>query len=358
MNLKKNLDFRSKNRHIIRKKILDWYDINGRKNLPWKSSDIYKIWISEIMLQQTQVKTVIPYYVIFIKKYPTINHLLLASLDDILKLWSGLGFYRRAQNIYKSCIIIKNNHHSKFPKVYEDILALPGIGRTTASAITTFSGNGTYSILDGNVKRFLKRLFSINDSENINYLWEISEYLLSKSRPSDFIQSYMDLGSIICKKSNPQCLLCPVKSYCKSFKMGLSTVSNSLKKPSKIRKNIWAVAITNDKNQFYLKKITYDNLWQGLYSSPIFKSKSESKEWILRHELVDKEIAPIWKFPHHLSHIKFTFNIIFCKVKINKKVSLSDDNWYNLSDIDFGIPKYQDKIFNQYKSIYDYNKLL
>ncbi|MBT3549010.1 MAG: A/G-specific adenine glycosylase [Gammaproteobacteria bacterium] len=354
MNLKKELTFHSKNRLIIRKKVLDWYDVNGRKNLPWKTSDIYKIWISEIMLQQTQVRTVLPYYAKFIKEYPTLNDLLNASLDNILELWSGLGFYRRAENIYKACLVIKKDHNSRFPKDYDAINALPGIGRTTASAIVTFSGNGTRSILDGNVKRFLSRLFSLEQSTNINYLWTISEYLLPNSRSADFIQSYMDIGSLICKKSNPDCSSCPVNSYCKSFKSGIINNIRS-RKTSKTSKDIWVVALTNTKNQFYLKKVIYGNLWKGLYSSPIFKNNSEPEEWIARHNLNSNGILPIYKFSHHLTHIKFTFNIIFCKVKLNKKISLSDDNWYNLSDIDVGIPKYQDKIFNQYKSIYDYN---
>ena len=117
MNLKKELTFHSKNRLIIRKKVLDWYDVNGRKNLPWKTSDIYKIWISEIMLQQTQVRTVLPYYAKFIKEYPTLNDLLNASLDNILELWSGLGFYRRAENIYKASAIIKKEFNGLCDKL-------------------------------------------------------------------------------------------------------------------------------------------------------------------------------------------------------------------------------------------------
>ena len=144
------------------KNLISWHKNHGRHNLPWqKKINPYKIWISEVMLQQTQVKTVLPYYKKFLIKYPNIKVLSESCLEDILESWTGLGFYRRAENIYKSSQIIKEKYECIFPKEY-DILSLPGIGRTTASAITTFSGNGRYSILDGNVKRFLSRFLSVD----------------------------------------------------------------------------------------------------------------------------------------------------------------------------------------------------
>ena len=146
MSLEIKLSYPSRKRALIRKNILDWYDVKGRDSLPWKGKDIYKIWISEVMLQQTQVQSVIPYYKMFMDKYPNIESLFKASLDDIMKIWSGLGFYRRAENIYKASIRIQQEFNQEFPKNYNDVLSLPGIGRTTASAIITFSGNGRYSI--------------------------------------------------------------------------------------------------------------------------------------------------------------------------------------------------------------------
>ena len=352
MNLKKNLNCRSENYTSLRKNILQWYDKNGRSTLPWKTNDIYKIWISEIMLQQTQVKTVIPYYKSFIKKYPNINSLSNASFDNIMKLWSGLGFYKRAENIYKSCIKINNDFNGVFPKKYDDILSLPGVGRTTASAIVTFSGHERRSILDGNVKRFLSRLYGIeNNTANLNLLWEISEGLLSSIRASDFIQAYMDIGSLICKKSKPMCEGCPVVGDCKSYPYK-NLQSNTPKLSSKRntnKKNIWALAILNQDGEFYLEKISYNNLWNGLYSVPIFHRKSDLFQWVDSFNLSKSLESKVWKFSHDLSHIKFTFNVVTCNIKSHKKISLSDDNWYNLSNIDFGIPKYQNKIFNKFK---------
>ena len=139
--------------------VLKWYKKHGRNNLPWKVKDPYKIWISEIMLQQTQVSTVIPYYLKFIKKYPNLKSLASADLDELMLIWSGLGYYRRIKNIHISSQIIAREHNYNFPHKYDDILSLPGIGRTTASAISTFSGFSNKAILDGNVKRILIRFY-------------------------------------------------------------------------------------------------------------------------------------------------------------------------------------------------------
>ena len=156
-------------------KVLQWYQNNGRKNLPWKVRDPYKIWISEVMLQQTQVSTVIPYYLKFIQSYPDLTSLSKANLDDLFLLWSGLGYYRRIKNIYEASKIISTKYNNKFPRDFDDILSLPGIGKTTASAISTFSGFSNKAILDGNVKRILRRYFDISKVNNSNIermLWK------------------------------------------------------------------------------------------------------------------------------------------------------------------------------------------
>ena len=163
---KNKLDYLTRKDISLRKKILEWYDKNGRHSLPWKNQSIYLIWISEIMLQQTQVKTVIPYFIKFKKKFPTLKKLIRADLDSILNSWSGLGYYRRAKNIYEACKIIDREYKGIFPKSYEEILKLPGIGRTTAGAISTFSGLGSYSILDANVRRFLIRVYDLDTKKS------------------------------------------------------------------------------------------------------------------------------------------------------------------------------------------------
>ena len=342
---------------MLQKKILYWYKNNGRKDLPWKTTDIYKVWISEIMLQQTQVKTVIPFYNKFIGKFPNLEKLSNASLDDILKLWSGLGFYKRAENIYKSSQYIKKNHNNKFPVKYEDLINLPGIGRTTASAILTFSKNGKFPILDGNVKRFLSRLYYIDSKLPVrdieNKLWKLSENLLPNKKTPEFIQSLMDIGSLICKKSEPLCLKCPVSHDCFSYKKNNIKKINFKKKVSLKKENIWTVLIIDNQERIFLTKLSYKNLWKGLYSSPIFPDKHHMSKWINQHNLQNYLSSTIWKFSHKLSHINFLFNVHICKIISDKKVSLMGDNWYNLSNIKFGTPKYQDRIITEYINNYD-----
>ena len=361
MNSKKKssnrLDYHSENKQEIQKNILSWYDSFGRKNLPWKNRPIYEIWISEIMLQQTQVKTVIPFFRKFMNKFPNLEKLISADLDDILSSWSGLGYYRRAKNIYSACRIIKDKHNSKFPSSFNEIIKLPGIGRTTAAAITTFSNNGQYTILDANVKRLLSRLYNVTNmknSERENVLWSVSENLLSKSRPSDFIQAYMDLGSSICTSKRPHCDKCPLSNLCYT-NIRYPGVKNNIssKKSQKLLKEekLWSLVIIDSQNNLYLEKISIGNLWSGLYSSPIFTSKSKLIEWAKSKNLSTLFTKKFYSFQHRLSHINFTIDAFLCSVDKDKKISLIEDNWYNLSNITIGVPKYQNKIIDKFRQV-------
>ena len=351
------LNFHSKNKQKIQQKILSWYDTFGRHDLPWKNRSIYEIWISEIMLQQTQVKTVIPFFKKFIKKYPNLKKLIRADLDDILLIWSGLGYYRRAKNIYAACRIIEDNYDSTFPNNFEEIVKLPGIGRTTASAITTFSNNGRYSILDANVKRLLTRLYNIVDVNNVKSertLWFFSEDLLPKSRPSDFIQAYMDLGSIVCTSKKPHCEKCPLSNLCISNTDNLvikNTISATRSKKLLKEEKLWSLVIVDDKNNFYLEKISLGNLWSGLHSSPIFSSKDKLLEWAKSKNLSQIFRKKFCSFQHRLSHINFTIDTFLYSVDKDKKISLIEDNWYNLSNITIGVPKYQNKIIDKFRQV-------
>jgi len=280
-----------------------------------------------------------------------------ADLGDILSTWSGLGYYRRAKNIYLACRIIEDKHNSKFPNSFNEIIKLPGIGRTTAAAITTFSNNGQYTILDANVKRLLSRLYNVTDMKNTereNLLWSISENLLSKSRPGDFIQAYMDLGSIICTSRKPHCDKCPLSNLCYT-NIRYPGVKNNIssKKPQKLVKEekLWSLVIIDCQNNLYLEKISIGNLWPGLYSSPIFTSKSKLLEWAKSKNLSTLFTKKFFSFQHRLSHINFTIDAFLCCVDKDKKISLIEDNWYNLSNITIGVPKYQNKIIDKFRQV-------
>ena len=194
-------------------KLIQWHEDKGRKNLPWqKNPNPYKVWISEVMIQQTQVSTVIPYFKKFIKTFPNIKKLSESDLDKILVLWSGLGYYARARNIYKASQIINNDYGGKVPNTLKKLMSLPGIGKSTAGAILVFGYKKRSAILDGNVKRVLTRYFKIEKDLSLtsttNYLWKISESLIPKHKVDIYTQSIMDLGATVCTKNNPNCKNC------------------------------------------------------------------------------------------------------------------------------------------------------
>ena len=202
----------------ISSQVVDWYLKDGRHNLPWrKKVTPYRIWISEIMLQQTQVKTVIPYFNAFIKKYPTLQKLSLATEDEILASWSGLGFYRRAKNIFAAKELIKKNHDNKFPSQFDSIIELPGIGRSTAGALMSLAFLVPQPILDGNVKRVISRLIRKNIAAlKEKDLWELSTKLVNSEDCFSYTQGIMDLGATVCTKANPTCNTCPLNESCLS----------------------------------------------------------------------------------------------------------------------------------------------
>ena len=338
--------------------VLKWYKKHGRKNLPWKVKDPYKIWISEIMLQQTQVSTVIPYYLKFIKKYPNLKSLASAHLDDLMLIWSGLGYYRRIKNIHLSSQIIAREHNYNFPHKYDDILSLPGIGRTTASAISTFSGFSNKAILDGNVKRILIRFYEIEEENKTmleKKLWDKSVSITPLKYTSDFIQGMMDIGSVICKRTSPECSRCPLKSMGCNYNPSHKKEKKIKQKIKDIKMNL--IVLINQSNQIYLEKIKVGMLWQGLYSSPVFTLNSHTNKWMLRNNISD--LKPIYRsnIIHRVTDKKIMFNTFFYFLKNDKKVSLSSKNWYNLANINVGVPKYQDKALDIYRSEYEKNNV-
>ena len=206
--------------NLTGKQITKWYRVKGRNNLPWrKNITPYRVWISEIMLQQTQAKTVVNYFENFISYYPTLKDFISASEEDILSLWKGLGFYRRARNLYKAKEIIHKKFNGELPNTFEDLITLPGIGKSTAGAILSIAYKLPYPILDANVRRILTRLFFLSDG-NEKELWDLSSQILDKKNVDDFQQGIMDLGATVCAPKNALCEECPLNKKCISFSKG------------------------------------------------------------------------------------------------------------------------------------------
>ena len=201
------------------KLLLKWYQDYGERTLPWRrTNNPYKIWISEIMLQQTQIKMATPYYLKWIKQYPTLIRLSEAKLDDLLILWQGLGYYRRVENISKTAKIIKKHYNAQLPDNYDELIQLPGIGDYTASAILAIAYNKMHIAIDGNIKRIISRVYILPKKQQslIQYKKYTKKYISMKN-PGDSIQLLMDIGRTICKPVNPLCTKCPLSFRCKSY---------------------------------------------------------------------------------------------------------------------------------------------
>jgi A/G-specific adenine glycosylase len=252
---------------------LNWYARHGRKHLPWQQNITpYRVWLSEIMLQQTQVETVIPYFERFISHHPSVQHLAAAPTDHVLHLWTGLGYYARARNLHKAAKIICQQFNGEFPSTVDELITLPGIGRSTAGAITSLAHQKPAAILDGNVKRVLARHYAINgwpgQTATANTLWAIAEALTPKRENRAYTQVMMDLGAVVCTRSKPKCHECPLACSCQAYEQG-NWADYPGKKPKKELpvKHTYMLLLQNH-GQTLLEERPGSGIWGGLWSLP------------------------------------------------------------------------------------------
>jgi len=273
------------------KKLLEWYNPTTR-NLPWKqTSDAYKIWLSEIILQQTRVEQGTPYYLAFIKQFPTVKKLATAPLDDILKLWEGLGYYSRARNLHFAAKQVMESHNGKFPETHAEIIALKGIGNYTAAAISSFAYNLPHAVVDGNVYRVLSRVFGIetpiDSTEGKKQFEQLAEQLLDKNNPATHNQAIMDFGALVCKPQNPLCVQCPFSSECKALEWNkISLLPIKSKKLIKTERHFHYFVVYDDKD-IYIKQRTEDDIWKGLFEFPV---EVADGQWSVDNSLILKKI--------------------------------------------------------------------
>ncbi|MFT5221108.1 MAG: A/G-specific adenine glycosylase [Gammaproteobacteria bacterium] len=264
-------------------RVIDWQSQHGRHQLPWQHQDAYRVWLSEIMLQQTQVTTVIPYYLNFVEHFPDIIALANASSDAVLQHWQGLGYYARARNLHKAAQIIRDQHQGQFPSNIEDVEALPGIGRSTAGAILSFAFEQSWPILDGNVKRVLARCFQVQgwygQSATMQQLWQLSEQITPGQQTAVFNQAMMDIGSMLCVKSKPKCEACPLTENCASFRDQTQLLFPH-KKPKKtrpLRQTLMLLHRYGD--ELLLWRRPESGIWGGLWSLPEVEDAEGMKAW-------------------------------------------------------------------------------
>jgi A/G-specific adenine glycosylase len=253
--------------------ILRWFCVSGRDNLPWqKNISAYSVWISEIMLQQTRVNTVIPYFERFMRRFPGVRELSNASIDEVLHYWTGLGYYARARNLHRTALIVANQLGGCFPSDIDTLITLPGIGRSTAGAIRSIAFKKPGAILDGNVKRVLSRFAAIEGwpghTRPLKNLWSISEELTPLRNTDSFSQAMMDLGATVCI-SQPKCHLCPITSGCKAYLSGTQQKYPGKKpKTSLPVKKTHFLMIYNKKLGYLLRKNKSQGIWGGLWAFP------------------------------------------------------------------------------------------
>ena len=253
--------------HNLGALVTQWYKKNGRQNLPWrKSVTPYKVWISEMMLQQTQVVTAQSYYRKFLKKYPSLSSMKMATEDDILSLWSGLGYYRRASFIYQAKEKIFLDFNGRFPTTYDELITLPGIGRSTAGAILSIAYQKPFPILDANVKRVIARLFLQKDFKE-GLFWNLSAQCLDEDDPYSYQQGIMDIGATLCTPKAPLCPECPLKKNCLAFKKNDFRLP-STKKP--IKKDVYLeFSLYKDGPRYFLAQTEALGFWKKLWMPPV-----------------------------------------------------------------------------------------
>jgi A/G-specific adenine glycosylase len=294
--------------------LLSWFYQAGRKDLPWqKDITPYRVWISEIMLQQTQVSTVIPYYERFMTRFPDIHTLAEAASSDVLQFWAGLGYYARGRNLHKTAVMIVEQYHGVFPEAPETLISLPGIGKSTAHAILAIAFGQKLAILDGNVKRVLTRFLGIQEYPGLpiieKQLWAYATKLLPDTELPAYTQAIMDLGATLCTKSKPNCPSCPVNQDCQAFKNNL-TADIPAKKPKKAypTKTQHCLVLYNPlKHEVFLETRKNSGIWGGLNTPLFFEDEAMLSAWCDTHHLDIDTANALKPRVHKFTHFQLNF---------------------------------------------------
>ncbi|TCK19494.1 A/G-specific DNA-adenine glycosylase [Thiogranum longum] len=316
--------------------ILAWFEVHGRKDLPWQKHPLpYRVWVSEIMLQQTQVKTVIPYYQRFMSRFPDIHRLADAPQDEVLHYWSGLGYYARARNLHKAAQQVRDTYKGIFPEQFKQVEALPGIGRSTAGAILSLACGQRHAILDGNVKRVLARYHAVHgwpgSSSVLRELWSLAEAATPAENVAAYNQAMMDLGATLCRRGQPDCDTCPLTSGCLARQQGVQRdlPSPRPRKTLPVRK-VHMLLLQDVQQAVWLQQRPPSGIWGGLWSFPEFDGTAAVHRWLaekgLPAEIHERDVVR-----HTFSH--FHLEITPCHVKLQNPVfSVMDGDgglWYN-----------------------------
>lgn len=320
------------------RKVLHWFDSHGRKDLPWQQNPTaYRVWISEIMLQQTQVTTVIPYYQRFMARFPEIKDLADADLDEVLHLWSGLGYYARARNLHRAAGIIRDRYQGRMPLDFAALHALPGIGRSTAGAILALSTGRRHPILDGNVKRVLTRCHAVEGwpgrSQVLARLWDLAERHTPTERVADYTQAMMDLGAMICTRGRPRCGQCPLAEDCEAHGQGREGTFPAPRPRRDLPvRQTYMLMLQNPQGEVLLERRPPTGVWGGLWSLPQCPPGEDVAVWCRDVLNLDgNDIQPWAVLRHTFSH--FHLDITPVRIRVDDSPdSVMEANrfvWYN-----------------------------
>lgn len=326
--------------------IMSWY-LKNKRDLPWrKTQDPYRIWLSEIILQQTRVQQGLPYYFSFIKKYPDVKRLALAPEDDILKLWQGLGYYSRARNLHSAAKMVVDEFKGIFPGSYAELKKLKGVGDYTAAAISSICYNEVQAVVDGNVYRVLSRIYGIDtpidSNEGKNIFSDLANELISKKHPADFNQSIMEFGAMQCVPKNPDCGICPFFLHCEARKKDLIHVLPVKSKKTKVTDRYFNYLVLHHEGNIYLSQRKGQDIWKGLFDFPLVetaapvneKSLMQTKEWKALFENFPKGVLrtkfEIRNFSEEVKHVLShqRLHVRFVEIELKNKLNSKKDWLY------------------------------
>ncbi len=323
------------------RRLLDWYDEHGRHDLPWqRDATPYRVWVSEIMLQQTQVATVIPYYERFMARFPDVAALAAAPLDEVLGHWSGLGYYARARNLHAAAGRVVAEHRGELPRDLEELMALPGIGRSTAGAILALAAGERHPILDGNVKRVLARFHAVEGwpgrSAVAKRLWALAEEHTPHERVADYTQAVMDLGATLCTRGRPDCRRCPQRHDCEALALGRPGDFPGRKPKQTARRRETAhFVLAWDGEAVLLERRPPAGIWGGLWSLPEVVGDESPEDWCRRQLDGEPLMVESWQpMEHSFTHFDLDIHPTLLRVTPSAGRVLDGDGrlWYNVAE--------------------------